>query len=134
MIFDEAKVSFCSQQLLHRSNRLTFAGDDQIEITEIGVYVECETMCSNPARNMHTNGCHFTAVRVYTGQAFDPERIDTEVGHGPNQDFFQIANITMNVFAVGTEIDDWITDHLPFQRRIECNARFYQRLAVQSKA
>src|SRR6185295_19564016 len=73
-IFDDSQISFYSEQLFHRSYWLTFAGDYQIEITQVGVHVECEAVRGNPARNVHTNSCHFTASRVYTGQTFDPKR------------------------------------------------------------
>jgi len=69
-------------------------------------------VCSNPARNVYSNGGDFSALGVYASQTFDPEGVDTEVSHGPNQDFFQVAHVTMHVFAIGTEIDDWITDYL----------------------
>jgi len=67
---------------------------------------------SNPARDVDSNSCNFSALRVYARQALDSKGVDTEVRHGPNQDFFQIAHVAMNVFATGTEIDDWITNHL----------------------
>jgi len=67
---------------------------------------------SNPARDVDSNSCNFSALRVYTCQTIDSTGVDTEVRHGPNQDFFQIAHVAMNVFAIGTEINDWITNHL----------------------
>ena len=69
-------------------------------------------MRSNPARDVHPDGCNFPTLRVYASQTLDSKRVDTEVRHGPNQDFFKITHVAMRVFAMGTEIDDWITNHL----------------------
>jgi hypothetical protein len=69
-------------------------------------------MRSNPARNVDSDGCDFPALRMYASQTVDSKGVDTEVCHGPNQYFFQIAHVAMHVFAMGTEIDDWITNHL----------------------
>lgn len=69
-------------------------------------------MCSNPARDVDSDRCHLPALRVYTSQTLDSKGVDTEVRHGPNQDFFQIAHVAMHVFSIGTEVDDWITNYL----------------------
>ena len=69
-------------------------------------------MCRNPARDVYSDGRNFPALGVYASQTLDSKGVDTEVRHGPNQNFFQIAHVTMHVFAIGTEIDDWITDYL----------------------
>jgi len=79
MIFDDAKIGFYAKQLLHRSYWLTFAGDYQIEITQVGVHVECEPVGGNPSRNVYADGRHFSTSRVYTGETFDPKRVDAEV-------------------------------------------------------
>jgi len=67
---------------------------------------------SNPARNVYSNRRNLPALGVYAGQTFDSKGADTEVRHGPYQNFFQIAHVAMHVFAIGTKIDDWITDYL----------------------
>ena len=69
-------------------------------------------MRSDPACNMDPDGCDLPALRVYTGQTLDSKSIDTEIRHGSYQNFFQVTHVAMHVFAVGTEIDDWVTDHL----------------------
>ena len=69
-------------------------------------------MCSHPARDVYSNRCNFPTLRVYTSQTLDSKGVDAKIRHGPNQDFFQIAYVAMHVFAIGAEIDDWITNHL----------------------
>ena len=67
-------------------------------------------MRSNPARDVYSNRRNFPALGVYASQTFDSKGVDSKVRHGPNQDFFEIAHVTMHVFAIRTEIDDRITD------------------------
>ena len=69
-------------------------------------------MRRDPARDVNADRCDLAAPGVNAGQALDSKSIDTEVRHGPDQYFFQIANVAMNVLAIGTEIDDRITNNL----------------------
>ena len=69
-------------------------------------------MCSNPTRDVYSDRGNFPSLGVYASQTFDSKGVDTEVRHGPDQNFFQVANVAMDVFAIGAEIDDRITDHL----------------------
>src|SRR5258707_5532540 len=101
-----------AQQLFHRSNRLTFESDDQVEIAEVRINVESEPMGGNPASNMYAYCRHFAAVRVHASKSFDAKRVDAEIAHRTNQDFFQIADIAMDVFTVRTEVYNRVTDHL----------------------
>src|SRR5258705_4172482 len=101
-----------AQQLFHRSNRLTFAGDDQIEIAKVRIDVESEPMCGNPASNMYAYRRHFAAVCMYARKSFDAKRVDAEIAHRTNQDFFQITDIAMDVFTVRTEVINRVTDQL----------------------
>ena len=69
-------------------------------------------MRSNPACNMDSDSCDFPALRVYASQTLDSKGVDAEVRHGSYQNFFKVAHVAMHVFAIRTEIDDWITNHL----------------------
>jgi hypothetical protein len=69
-------------------------------------------MRRDPARDVNADRGDLAAPRVNAGQALDWKSIDTEVRHGPDQHFFEIANVAMNVLAIGTQIDDRITDNL----------------------
>src|SRR6266404_3692166 len=69
-------------------------------------------MGSDPTGNMNPDGRHLTLRSMYTGKTLNPQRLNAEIGHCPHQDVFQIAHVTMNIFAFRTQIDYWITDNL----------------------
>src|SRR6266567_6101744 len=69
-------------------------------------------MGRDPASNMNPDGRHLTLRSMYTGKTLNPQRLNAEIGHCPHQDVFQIAHVTMNIFAFRTQIDYWITDNL----------------------
>ena len=66
-ILDDAQLSFASEQRFRRSYRFAVAGNDEIEVTEIRVYVECETVRRHPTRDVDADGRHFPALGVYAG-------------------------------------------------------------------
>ena len=53
-ILDRFQFQFTAQQFFHRSHRLAFAGDDQIEEAQISVDVERKPMRRHPARDVTT--------------------------------------------------------------------------------
>ena len=116
MLYDavlyEAEICFVAQQDFHRGRGFTFASDYQIKEAKIGVYVECEAVRGDPARDVNADGCDLTALSMDPRQALDAECIDTKVGHGPYQHFFKIAHVAMDVFTIGTKIDNRVTDEL----------------------
>ena len=78
-IFDGAQFSLATKQLFHRSHWFTFAGDYQIEVTEIGVYVERKAVSSNPTRDVHADRRDLPALGVNTSQTLDAKCVDTKV-------------------------------------------------------
>src|SRR5262245_26374310 len=54
-IFDGAQRRLVAKQFFHRSNRLTFAGDYEVEVAEIGINVESKAVSRYPARDMNAN-------------------------------------------------------------------------------
>src|SRR5690242_10323741 len=102
-IVDNAQRRFVAEQFFHRSHGLTFAGDYQVEVTEIRVDVECKAVRRHPARDVDADGRNFTAARVNAGQTFDTKRFDIEIRQRANQNLFQVADVTMDVLAVGAE-------------------------------
>jgi len=78
-VFDGAQLSFLAEQFFHRRYWFAFAGDDQIEVTEIGVYVQGKAVGCDPARNVNADGCDLAALCMNAGQALDAERVDAEV-------------------------------------------------------
>jgi len=83
-VFHGAELSFLAEQFFHRCYWFAFAGDDEIEVTEIGVYVQGKAVGCYPARNVNANGCDLPALCVNAGQALDAERADAEVRQRPN--------------------------------------------------
>ena len=69
-------------------------------------------MRGDPARDVNANGRNLPALSMDTGQALDTKGTDAEVRHRPYQHFFKIAHVAMNVFAIGAEIYNRITDNL----------------------
>ena len=69
-------------------------------------------MGRDPAGNMNPDGRHLTSRSMYTGKTLNQKRLKVEIGHRPYQDLFQIAHVTMNIFAFRTQIDYRITDNL----------------------
>ena len=69
-------------------------------------------MGRDPARNVNADGCDLPALCVNAGQPLDAERVDAKVRQRPNQYCFEIANVAMDVFTVGTQADDGITNNL----------------------
>jgi hypothetical protein len=69
-------------------------------------------VCRNPARNVYSDRGDFPALGVYASQTLDSKSVDIKVRHGPDQNFFQVAHVAMHVFAIGTQVDDWITNYL----------------------
>src|SRR6185369_13003684 len=112
-ILDGAQRRFVAEQFFHRSHGLTFAGDDQVEITEVRVDVECKAVRRDPARDVNSDRGDFTAPGVYARQTLDAKRLDTKIRQRPDQNFFQIADVTMEVFAIRAEVDNRIPNDLP---------------------
>src|SRR6185436_10892415 len=69
-------------------------------------------MSGDPASQMHPYGGNLSVGRVHASQPLDSKRLNVEISHRPDQDFLEIAHVSMHVFAIRTEIDDWIADQL----------------------
>ena len=61
---------------------------------------------------MYADRGYLTLNSVNTGQPFDPECVDAEIGHSADQHLFYVANVPVNVLAIGRETDDRVTDDL----------------------
>src|SRR5437763_15817496 len=69
-------------------------------------------MRRDPSCDVDSNCGNLAARRVHAGQTGNTERFNLKVTHRPNQDLFQVAHKAMNVFAIRTQVDDWVTDKL----------------------
>ena len=72
---DSVQVERFAEFLPHRSHGLgrDAAGDDQVEIAEIGVYVECEAVGGDEAGDMDADGGEFCFGASVRGGAGEPE-------------------------------------------------------------
>jgi len=133
-ILNCAHFNFASQQFFHRSDRLAFAGNNQIKVAEIGIHVERESVGGHPARDVYADRGDFAALRVYTGQAGNAKRFDIKVVHRANQDFFQIAYEAMHVFAIRAQVNNWIADDLaqPVIRNFAASVGFTRMLSGEA--
>ena len=61
-IFDFAQLSLATKQFFHRSHYLAVTGDYQIEVTEIGIYVERKAVSRDPTRDVYADGCDLSCT------------------------------------------------------------------------
>src|SRR5439155_16938108 len=88
------------------------ARNDQVEIAEVGCVVERKSVTGDPSGNADTDGREFLLPNPYAGQAGNPSSLDPVIPRHSNQHFLQIANVAMDVAAIGFQIDDRIPDDL----------------------
>src|SRR5260370_18652487 len=69
-------------------------------------------MGRDPAGDMNPDCRDLSSRSMHAGKALNPERLNAELGHCSHQDFFQVAHVTVNIFAFRTQIDYRITDNL----------------------
>src|SRR5687768_2062362 len=111
-ILHDAQRRLVAKQFFHGSDGLTFASDYQVKVTEICIHVQRKAVGGDPAGDVNSNGRDFAALSMNSSQTGNAKRLDAEVFQRANQNLFQITDVTMNVFAVGTEINNRITNHL----------------------
>ena len=111
-VFNVLHLQLTSEKILHRRYSFSFTGDDQVEETEIGVYIQREPVRGDPTCNVNANGRNFSAGRMYACEPFNAKGVDFIVGERADQDLFQVTHKSMNVFAIGTEVDNRITNDL----------------------
>ena len=69
-------------------------------------------MRRNPARYVHADGRDFATVGMHAGQVLDPKCFYTKVTNCAYQYLFEITDEAMNIFAIRTEVDNWIANDL----------------------
>src|SRR5262245_46777006 len=78
-ILDGAQRRFVAEQLFHRSYGLTFAGDNQVEVTKIGIDVERKAVRGDPAGDVNADRGNFSTPSMYASQTLDAKGFDAEV-------------------------------------------------------
>jgi hypothetical protein len=95
------------------------AGNDQVKIAEVGGDVEGETVGGDPAADVDADGGEFffgdiaRRLNPEAGFAGDAMGGDAEIGGRADHDFFEGADVPVNVAADGIEIENGIADDLP---------------------
>src|SRR4029079_3968595 len=111
-IFNFVHVNFVAQQVLHRSYLFAVTGDDQIKETKVGVNVQSKAVRRDPARDMNANRRHFPTGGVNASKTLDAKGVNLIVSKRSYQNFFQVPHERMDVFAIGAQVDDRITNDL----------------------
>src|SRR5882757_3714807 len=94
------------------------AGNDQVEVAEVGGDVEGEAVGGDPAADVDADGGEFffgdAARRLHPDAGFAGDAVggDAEIGGGADHGFFERADVPVNVAADGIEIKNWIADDL----------------------
>ena len=96
-------------RLLVKEKELTKARDamaghtarhDPVEVGKVRLHIEADPVEAHPAPQLHTDSGDLSFGSVDTSKPFDPKRIDTEIGHRPDQNFLNITNVSVYVFAI----------------------------------
>ena len=60
-------------------------------------------MGRDPAFDVDADGGDLAFDCVNAGQAFDAKGFDAKIGHRADQNFFEIADVFVDVFAIGRQ-------------------------------
>jgi hypothetical protein len=113
-VFDFGEIDGSSKQSRQRRHPAASdpAGDDQAEVVEIGRDVQRETVTGDPTGDSNAYRCEFVLPDPHARQTLLAVGHDPEISGRSDQYLFQIANVPMDVAAVGIQIQDWIPDDL----------------------
>jgi hypothetical protein len=94
------------------------AGNDEVEVAEVGGDVEGETVGGDPAADVDADGSEFLfgdiAGRLHPDAGFAGDAIggEAEIGGGADHGLFEGADVPVNVAADGIDIEDGVADDL----------------------
>src|SRR5262249_33607040 len=88
------------------------ARNDEVEIAEVGRHVESKAVARDPPRYPDADGRQLLASDPDAGQPPDPAGPDAKIRGRADEHLLEIANVTVDVAAVGLQIDDRIADDL----------------------
>ena len=104
-----------AQQARHRGHPFVgdAAGDDQVELREVGVHVEREAVARHPARDAHADRRELGVLptQMPVSPAMRPASMPN-ARDGPDQHLLEVAHVTVHVAAIRLQIDDRIADEL----------------------
>src|SRR4030095_7950861 len=73
---------------------------------------ERESVARDPARDAHADRANLFSSDPRARQSFNAVRGDAVVGADANHYLFEIANVSMHIASVGTQIENRISDDL----------------------
>jgi len=94
------------------------AGNDEVEVAEVGGNVVGEAVGGDPAADVYADGGEFffgnIARRLDPNAGFAGDAVggDAEIGGGPDHGLFEGADVPVNVAADGIEIENGVADDL----------------------
>ena len=88
------------------------ARHNQAEVVEVGGHVERKAMTGDPARETNADCRQLIATHPRAGEPFDAMRRDAVIACCANQNLFEVANVPVNVAAIGLEVDNGVADEL----------------------
>jgi hypothetical protein len=89
------------------------AGHNQIEVVQVGVHIQGESVHRDPARNTHTNRSQFFVAGPNSGQPIYSAGRDSEIAGSSDQYLFEITHIFADITAIRGEFDDRVSYQLP---------------------
>jgi hypothetical protein len=105
----------CAEQLGEAGNALVgdATWDDETERRKVVGYIQSESVRRHPTRDAYADGAELGVSQPYARMLRDALSGDSEVGACSDHDLLEIANVTMDVAAVGGEVENRIDDGLP---------------------
>src|SRR5579883_3109294 len=104
-----------AQQLFERS--YSFAtqatGNNPIEETEVGVYVEGKAVRGDPSRHMHSHGHELVIAHPDPSRSLSSSRTDSKLSSNADKDFFQRVHVPGQVSLVLRQVEDGVSHKLP---------------------
>ena len=109
-----AEINFTPKNSRDRSHSLIrySARNDHLEVAEISIHIQRESVACYPSRNSHSNRRDFFITYPNARKPYDAPAFNSVIRDRANQHFFEVAHVAMNVTAIRFEIDDGITDEL----------------------
>jgi hypothetical protein len=111
---DFVDLHLASKQLPQRGDASfgDAARNDELKIFEIRRHVDRKAVARHPSGDPNAYGRKLRVANPHACEAGDPSGVDAVIRRRPNEDFLEIAYVSVNVAAVGFEVDDRVADNL----------------------
>src|SRR4030095_9235698 len=89
------------------------ARHDQAEVIEVRADVEGKAVARDPPRDPDADRANLLIANPGASESLDPPRPQSIVAAHANHHFFQVANITVDIAAVGAQVENRVANDLP---------------------